>query len=258
MGAATNHPSPSSPSSKSSARTKIPAEKIIRETCPSFRRGHLPSTTDVKRLRTLALPHVGSFDYFLDRGLSAGVLDIVPLEIDLVDPKKPQQSTPLPQQQQLHSDGVDDSDDSDNSDNESKNEGSHVVQQDYKEVDTLKMWLENVKISKPVKTDRLSSSYLSSSRSSMMENNLLTPRECREMGLMYSGPITGDFCYQISHRTVDHNGVMTEVPGKICRMSKRFGDMPIMVMSKACHLHGSKPDQLVKMKEEVRKLWQKR
>lgn len=210
MGATTKE----SPTSKG-----IKSNNPIKETCPSFRRGHLPANKDVKRLRSLAYPHVGSFDYFLDHGLDSGISDIVPMEIDLVDPKQQQQQQQPP---------------------------SNVVRSEYKEVDTLKMWIENVKISKPVKTDQLVSSF-NISRS----NNKLTPRECRELGLMYSGPITGEICYQINHRKIDENGEMTEIVGKVCRLSKKFGDMPIMVMSKACHLYGSKPEHLVKMKEEV-------
>jgi len=193
-------------SSKSSSSSK----KQIKETCPSFRRGHLPSTTDVERLRTLTLPHVGSFNYFLDQGLNAGVSDIVPFEIDIVDPKQQQSVTAL---------------------------------SGKREVDTLKLWVENVKISKPVKTDQ-------GGRFKASNAGRLTPRECRELGLMYSGQMTGEFCYQINHRIIDEERNVTEIPGKVCRMTKQFGDMPIMVMTKACHLYGSKPDQLVKMKEE--------
>ena len=201
------------------------SKNTIKQTCPSFRRGHLPAAKDVNRLRELSLPHVGSFDYFLEHGLDAGISDSVPLEIDLADPKKQQR-----QSNQAHEE--------------------NVVASDSKEVDTLKIWLENVKITKPVKSDLQKTSFLSNNRG--RGGNQLTPRECRELGLMYSGPITGEFCYQVNHRTIDQNGDMTEVPGKVWRLSKKFGYMPIMVMSKACHLHGSKPDQLVKMKEEVR------
>ncbi len=217
------------PKSSSSHNTKN--HNPIKETCPSFRRGHLPSTEDLKRLRSLALPHVGSFDYFLDHGLAAGISDIVPIEIDLVDPRKNQ-----PQQQQQTT---------------TNTTSSNVVTSDVKEVDTLKMWLENIKISKPVKSDQYASSFISRGSNKSINSSRLIPRDCRELGLMYSGPITGEVCYQINHRKIGENGEMTEIVGKICRMSKRFGDMPIMVMSKACHLYGSKPDQLVKMKEEV-------
>mmetsp|Transcript_3987 Transcript_3987/g.7658 ORF Transcript_3987/g.7658 Transcript_3987/m.7658 type:complete len:492 (-) Transcript_3987:2463-3938(-) len=69
---------------------------------------------------------------------------------------------------------------------------------------------------------------------------------------MYSGPMSGDFCYQVNHRTLDYvKNEMTEIPGKIVRLSKKFGDMPVMDMSKACHLNDKRPEQLVAMKEEV-------
>ena len=176
----------------------------IKETCPSFRRGHVPSPSDVKCLRSLALPHVGSFDYFLDRGLALAIADIIPFEIDLVDLKKVTSAQ------------------------------TNV----NREVQTLKLWIENVRIAKPVKTDQ-------------NESSVLTPRECRELGLMYSGSMIGDFCYQISNRKLHEDGTMTEIPGHVNKTSKKFGDMPIMVTSRACHLHDKSPEQLVQMKEEV-------
>ena len=63
--------------------------------------------------------------------------------------------------------------------------------------------------------------------------------------------MVGDLCYQINHRTLGENDSMTEIPGKVVRIRKKFGDMPIMVMSKACHLNEKKPSELVAMKEEV-------
>lgn len=132
--------------------------------------------------------------------------DIVPFELDLVDPKK----------------------------------GPNIRR---KEVQTLKMWVENLTVGRPVKNDFGGKS-----------NGALTPRECRELGLVYSGPMTGDLCYQINHRTLaseDGSTGMVEVVGKIVRIQKKFGDMPIMVMSKACHLNDKNPKELVSMKEEV-------
>jgi DNA-directed RNA polymerase beta subunit len=194
-----------------SATAKSPKKQrpVIKETCPSFRRGSLPQYDDVKRLRTLSVPHVGSFDYFLEKGLALGCADIVPFEIDLVNPAK--------------------------SGNGSRTNSSSGP----REVQTLKMWVSNVKVDRPVKAD--------------FSNNgsQLTPRECRELGLVYSGPMMGELCYQINHRKIDENQSMTEIPGKVVRIRKKFGDMPIMVMSKACHLHNKKPSELVAMKEEV-------
>ena len=101
---------------------------------------------------------------------------------------------------------------------------------DLEEVDTIEFWVEKVSFHKPTKADATP----------------LTPRECRELGLMYSGSITGTFCYRIiKHR----NGLA--IPQRTNRMERKFGDMPIMVMSKACHLNGKTPAELVNMKEEV-------
>jgi len=173
------------------------AQKI--DTCPSFRGGHLPGFGDVKQFRSLVAPHVESFNYFLDTGLSAGVEDIEPVELDVIDPQK-------------------------------LRDGDNV---ELSETSTIRIWFENPSIKKPVKSGQGSSA--------------LCPRECRERGLMYSGSLNAVFCYNIIQR---RNGL--ELPGRPTRLSKSFGKMPIMVMSKACHLEGLPPKKLVEMKEEVR------
>ena len=99
---------------------------------------------------------------------------------------------------------------------------------------TVRFWVENVSIHQPTKTTQSKSTSFR-----------LLPRECRERGLMYSGRIHGTFCYQIVER---RNGM--ELPHKVVKLQKQFGDMPIMVLSKACHLHGKMPAQLVQLREE--------
>jgi hypothetical protein len=106
---------------------------------------------------------------------------------------------------------------------------------DWNETTTIKFWVENVKVSKPTKP------------STSGRSNVLLPRECRERGLMYSAPMSGTFCYTIIQR---RNGV--EIPSRPMKIQRSFGNMPIMIMSKGCHLEGSTPKELVKMKEEVR------
>ena len=108
--------------------------------------------------------------------------------------------------------------------------------------DTIKFWLENVKIALPTKMQQTSSSPGQPAKAMK-----LYPRECRELGIMYSAPITGDFCLQFVRR----DGYGNELPsGSLIRIPRNFGMMPIMVMSKACHLHGKSPGDLVKLKEE--------
>jgi hypothetical protein len=198
--------------------TKAPAAHVIEpeppksvETCPSFRSGHLPSVEDLQRLRTLSAPHVESFDYFLEYGLARGIQDIEPYEICLVDPKKLRASN------------------------------SNTIEWDN--VTSVEFWVENVKIGKPINQGATGGGNTTSFG---LSGNKLLPRECRERGLMYSGPIRGDFCFRVIQR---RNGA--QIPGKPQRFSRLFGNMPIMTLSKACHLHGTTPKQLVQMKEEV-------
>jgi DNA-directed RNA polymerase I subunit RPA2 len=171
----------------------------VKETCPSFRRGHIASDEDVQRYRSLTLPHVDSFNYFLEEGLSRGIRDIEPAELDIMNIQK-------------------------------MREGGKI---DLNEVSTVKFWMEDVKVAKPTKA--------ASGRS-----NKLLPRECRERKIVYAGQIFGKFCYRIVQR---RNGV--EILGPPTKIAKSFGNMPIMVLSKACHLEGMMPKALVKHREEV-------
>ena len=177
------------------------------ETCPSFRRGHLPHQEDVDRLRLLSEPHVKSFDYFLEIGLPKGIKDIEPAELDVVDLTK------------VRANGLE--------------------SVDWSEVSTVQFWIEDVKVTKPVKSG--------SGRS-----NRLLPRECRERRLLYAGEMSGQFCYKIIQR---RNGV--KIDGRTSKIPKSFGKLPIMTLSKACHLEGMSPKELVKLKEEVRVLLKK-
>lgn len=173
----------------------------IAESCPSFRRGHLPHPEDLQRLRSLTKPHVDSFNFFLDFGLAKGIKDVEPAELDLVDVQKVREEGKV----------------------------------DLTDASTVKFWVEDVKIAKPVK-------------SNAGRSNKLLPRECRERKINYTGQIFGKFCYKIVQR---RNGI--EIDGPAVRIGKTFGNMPIMVMSKCCHLEGSTPQDLVGMREEVRR-----
>lgn len=178
------------------------------DSCPSYRNSHLSNTDDVLRYRTLTAPHVESFGYFLRHGLESGIRDIEPFEIDVVDPNVM----------------------------EGNNTSARTPKKiDSKNITTIQFWIENVRIARPSK------------KASQARDNRLLPRECRERGLMYAGPIHGNFCYKIIQR---RNGV--EIHGKPTLIPRTFGEMPIMVMSTSCHLQGMGPKELVKLKEEVR------
>mmetsp|Transcript_31069 Transcript_31069/g.56364 ORF Transcript_31069/g.56364 Transcript_31069/m.56364 type:complete len:1271 (+) Transcript_31069:150-3962(+) len=183
--------------------------KEIRQPVPSFNRCHTCKKSDIRKLHRLSAPHVDGFNYFLDVGLSKGITDIGTYEVDMID-------TSLPENR-----GV-----------------GHTV---GKSGDTLQFWLENVKIGMPTKTQP---SGLSSSGSKSMK---LYPRESRELGIMYSAQISGDFCFQFLRR--DGYGHETAT-GSTTRISRNFGMMPIMTMSKACHLYEKSPNDLIKLKEE--------
>lgn len=174
------------------------------QTAPSHWSGSLPKKEHVERLRRLTAPHVESFDYFLDEGLARGVKSIEPAELDIIDP------TVI------------------------RNDRESI---DFTEVSTVKFWVENARVGKPIKAAPGGTSG----------ENLL-PRECRERGMMYAGPLRANFCFQVIKR---RNGA--DFPQSVVRLPREFGNIPIMVGSKACHLHNTTPERLSKLREEVRK-----
>ncbi|KAL7517246.1 hypothetical protein ACHAWF_000116, partial [Thalassiosira exigua] len=170
----------------------------------------------LRRLRSLSAPHVRSFDYFLDVGLVRGVSDIAPFEVDLVDLKLP--------------------------------ENKHVGYVEGKGADTLKFWLEDVKMGMPTKTQPSGISGGGGGGGGGAKSMKLFPRECRELGVMYSAPLSADACLQLVRR----DGYGNEVPsGAALRVRKNFGAMPVMVGSRACHLAGKSPQELIKLREEA-------
>eukprot|EP00986_Skeletonema_menzelii_P006036 scaffold2280_cov158-Skeletonema_menzelii.AAC.7 len=122
----------------------------------------------------------------------------------------------------------------------SKAENKGIGHVEGKPSDTVQFWLENVKIGMPTKTQR----DASGSKSGAMK---LLPRECRELGIMYAAPLTADFCWQF-YRRDGYGG--EDAAGKVMRVQRNFGMMPIMVMSKACHLSRKSPAELIQCKEE--------
>eukprot|EP00584_Thalassiosira_punctigera_P011752 CAMPEP_0172572410 /NCGR_PEP_ID=MMETSP1067-20121228/135008_1 /TAXON_ID=265564 ORGANISM="Thalassiosira punctigera, Strain Tpunct2005C2" /NCGR_SAMPLE_ID=MMETSP1067 /ASSEMBLY_ACC=CAM_ASM_000444 /LENGTH=83 /DNA_ID=CAMNT_0013364945 /DNA_START=137 /DNA_END=385 /DNA_ORIENTATION=+ len=76
--------------SRASKGSESSKDDGIRQTVPSFHRSHSVKKSDARRLRRLSAPHVESFDYFLDVGLSRGVSDIPSCELDLVDISSPE------------------------------------------------------------------------------------------------------------------------------------------------------------------------
>jgi DNA-directed RNA polymerase beta subunit len=191
-------------------------EQIKRKlnTSPSYINNFEPTVEEVENFCNFSKPHVESFGYFLKYGLAQGIKDIEPVELDLINPQSQQQQSEI----------------------------------NYSNVSTIRMWIENVHIGKPV---RKHSRDVSAKDHREKLNNKdiirLLPRECRERKLMYAGPITGTFCYCITKR---RNG--TEVVGKTMKTMKQFGEMPIMVRSSGCHLEHMSPKELASNREEVR------
>ena len=102
------------------------SKKKIKQSCPSFRRSHLPAEDDVSHLRFLTRPHVDSFNYFLKTGLASGIRAIPKAELDVVDPK------------QLREDR------------------SKI---DWDDITTVRFWFKDVRVAKPSKPASAGRSY---------------------------------------------------------------------------------------------------
>jgi len=202
----------------------------IKQAIPSHHRGHLLTPHEKEKYELLSKPHVESFDYFCDHGLATSVADIGMSEIDIIDPSKSSAATP--------------------------SRG-----QEGKTVNRIEFWFESMTCDPPTKQDSgISSSIssspfrgssLSSSSTTSSSSSALTPRQCRELGLMYSGAIHGYFCYRMTQRVMNADGKgYTDNVGKTQKIRKKFGDLPIMVMSRLCHLRGKSCKELIEMKEE--------
>lgn len=66
----------------------------------------------------------------------------------------------------------------------------------------------------------------------------LTPRECRERGLMYASPVRATFRIQRDD-------------GPVLSVQRSLGDLPIMVGSARCRLRGRGPEEMVALREEA-------
>ena len=209
------------------ATTKVAPTKGIKG-CPSFTQGYLSSKETLSNYKSLSAAHVNSFDYLLNPGMSRAVSAIVPYEFDILNPAKTNYSmnrvTDLPN-----------------------------------EIDTIQYWIENVSIVPPMTSSRRSASSTSSNfmnhsigGSTNRSTARLTPRECRELKLIYAGATTCDFCFVVMHKIKDPNTgeYVTQTKGKVNRIVKSLGEIPIMTMSSKCHLRNKTRKELIRMKEE--------
>lgn len=74
-------------------------------------------------------------------------------------------------------------------------------------------------------------------RNSGKMQDALYPFECRQAKMSYTGKFMADVCFQYGE-------------GPVIREKFNFGQFPIMLMSKRCHLRGADPQKLVSCKEE--------
>ena len=92
--------------------------------------------------------------------------------------------------------------------------------------DTLHFWLESVSVGHPLKTD------------STTTEHRVFPRECRERGTSYTIPLRGRVIRRVNDGEPSPHDVF-------------LGDIPVMVRSSHCNLHGLSPRELVDAGEEA-------
>ncbi|KAJ7982372.1 DNA-directed RNA polymerase subunit beta [Quillaja saponaria] len=91
----------------------------------------------------------------------------------------------------------------------------------------LRIWLGKPELYPPQK-ERLSKTM----------RDALFPHECRQAKISYTGKFVADVCFQYDD-------------GVIIREKFNFGQFPIMLQSKLCHLRGVDPQKIVSYKEEA-------
>ena len=119
-----------------------------------------------------------------------------------------------------------------------KSINDETVQISWEDVAKVEFWFQDVQMGQPLQPTP-------TAKGGAIQK--LLPRECRERKLHYTAPLSAMFCWRTIQR---RNGVA--IPGKTQSISRvSLGDFPIMVGSRACHLHRMTPAQLVKLREEV-------
>jgi RNA polymerase beta subunit len=204
-------------------------------------------------------PHVHSYNCFVRHGLQAGIRDVEPAEVDVVDPKLLPSGGP--QQQQSQSQRSRQSKQPQNQQSPTRGSADTV---DWDDSTLLKFWVQDVTLAPPTSAKRGAAGGIGIGSASggiggididdggistaTSASRPLLPRECRERGLLYGGQLAGTFCYQVIRR---RNGAMLHSP--VVKLDRKtFGDLPVMVLSDLCHLRTLTPSQLVQCKEEVR------
>ena len=142
----------------------------------------LPKSEPNVLLESLGAPHVGSFDFMLDKGLNYAVADIDNMEFKLPDEC-----------------------------------GGH-------------------KINLRIDDARLCAPAVPPGAMGVMDTRVF-PTETRQRGMSYKGKCVVKATYQI-------NGVTQPSVEKV------LGDLPIMIKSKACHLNGLSPADLISRGEQ--------
>ena len=88
----------------------------------------------------------------------------------------------------------------------------------------VQFWIESASIGAPTVSDTRT-------------DTRLLPRECRERGMTYNAPLT----VRVGHAVGD----------EVRHVELRVGNVPIMVRSSHCHLHGLEPKALTQLHEEA-------
>lgn len=95
----------------------------------------------------------------------------------------------------------------------------------------LKFWLEDVKLSNPMLSEKERHSF----------NRFIYPAECRERGISYSGVLSCNILVQVNEEP------MVTLP-------KTLGNVPVMVKSVKCNLYNAGPTKLIRHHEDAEEL----
>lgn len=104
----------------------------------------------------------------------------------------------------------------------------------------MTIWFESLELKKPVRADS-GAGLMTTLAQESSDTDKIYPAECRLRSLTYAAPL-----YATIARKFD-----SEPEEKITLC---LGDIPVMVRSKFCHLHGLNEEELVRRKEDMAEL----
>lgn len=105
------------------------------------------------------------------------------------------------------------------------------------------IWFENFQLRKPVRSDATPGllSLSQNSQSGQTDSDKIYPSECRLRSLTYAAPLYATIARKIDNEPEE-------------KVTVPLGDIPVMVRSQNCHLHGLSQEDMMRKHEDQAEL----